>query len=452
LPVIYVVMIKASQFGTDFLWGVATAAAQIEGAADTYGKGQSIWDTFSKKSGKVKKGHHPAVACDFYHRYKEDISLIRALGFSVFRFSISWPRIVPSGHGHINEEGIRFYHQVIDECLQQGIIPYVTLYHWDLPQALQDEGGWTAYSINSAFNHFVTVCAKEYGDKVKNWIVMNEPFGFTSLGYMLGIHAPGETGLTNFFSAVHHAALAQADGGRILRAEVKQAHIGTTYSCSEIIPFTKNEADLQAAKRVDCLMNRLFIEPALGMGYPVADWDVMEKFSINHSTWRHTERLAFDFDFIGLQNYFPLTIKYNAFIPVLQAWEVKAKSRKKPHTAMGWEINGDSFQNIIRQFAAYPKVKNIIITENGAAFQDKVVDGVINDTERIAYFKLYLEALLKVKEEGVNITGYMAWTLMDNFEWAEGYNARFGLVHTDFKTQQRIIKESGYWFQDFLGR
>jgi beta-glucosidase len=443
-------MIKASQFGTDFLWGVATAAAQIEGAADTYGKGPSIWDTFSKKSGKVKKGHHPAVACDFYHRYKEDIALIRALGFSIFRFSISWPRIVPSGHGHVNEEGIRFYHQVIDECLLQGITPYVTLYHWDLPQALQDEGGWTAYSINSAFNHFVTICAKEYGDKVKNWIVMNEPFGFTSLGYMLGIHAPGETGLTNFFSAVHHAALAQADGGRILRAEIKQAHIGTTYSCSEIIPFTQNEADLQAARRVDCLMNRLFIEPALGMGYPMADWDVMEKFSINHSTWRHTERLAFDFDFIGLQNYFPLTIKYNAFIPVLQAWEVKAKSRKKPHTAMGWEINGDSFENIIRQFAAYPKVKNIIITENGAAFQDKVVNGVVNDTERIAYFKLYLEALLKVKEEGVNVTGYMAWTLMDNFEWAEGYNARFGLVHTDFKTQERIIKDSGYWFRKFL--
>ncbi|PTT02930.1 beta-glucosidase [Pedobacter sp. HMWF019] len=445
-------MIKASQFGNDFLWGVATAAAQIEGAADTYGKGPSIWDTFSKKSGKIKKGHHPAVACDFYHRYKEDIALIKTLGFSVFRFSISWARIVPSGHGHVNEEGIRFYHQVIDECLKQGITPYITLYHWDLPQALQDEGGWTAYSINGAFNHFVTVCAKEYGDKVKNWIVMNEPFGFTSLGYMLGIHAPGETGLTNFFSAVHHAALAQADGGRILRAEIKQAYIGTTYSCSEIIPFTQNEADLQAAKRVDCLMNRLFIEPVLGMGYPMADWDVMEKFSINHSTWRHTERLAFDFDFIGLQNYFPLTIKYNAFIPVLQAWEVKAKSRKKPHTAMGWEINGDSFQNIIRQFAAYPKIKNIIITENGAAFHDKVVNGVIDDAERIAYFKLYLETLLKAKEEGINITGYMAWTLMDNFEWAEGYNARFGLVHTDFKTQERTIKNSGYWFQDFLGR
>lgn len=443
-------MIKASDFGTDFFWGVATAAAQIEGAADMYGKGASIWDTFSKRSGKIKNGHHPAAACDFYHRYNEDIALIKLLGFSVFRFSISWPRILPQGEGLVNEEGIRFYHNVIDECLQQGLTPYITLYHWDLPQALEDQGGWTAFSINTAFNHFVSVCAKTYGDKVKNWIVLNEPFGFTSLGYMLGIHAPGKTGLTNFFSAVHHTAIAQADGGRILRAEVSNANIGTTYSCSEIIPYTQSDADILAASRVDCLMNRLFIEPALGMGYPGGEWEVMEKFSISHSTWRHTERLTFDFDFIGLQNYFPLTIKYNAFIPVLQAWEVKAKSRKKPNTAMGWEINGDSFYNIIKQFASYPKIKNLIITENGAAYKDKLTGGEIDDQERISYFKTYLSALLRVKEEGMNITGYMAWTLLDNFEWAEGYNARFGLVYNDFKTQQRTIKASGYWWQEFL--
>ena len=443
-------MIKASDFGKDFSWGVATAAAQIEGAADMYGKGPSIWDTFSKRSGKIKKGHHPAMACDFYHRYNEDIALVKLLGFSVFRFSISWPRILPSGEGLVNEEGIRFYHNVIDECLEQGLIPYVTLYHWDLPEALEEEGGWTAFGINTAFNAFVTLCAKTYGDKVKNWMVLNEPFGFTSLGYMLGIHAPGKTGLTNFFSAVHHTAIAQADGGRILRAEVTNANIGTTYSCAEIIPFTQSENDILAASRVDCLMNRLFIEPALGMGYPGEDWEVMEKFAISHSTWRHTERLTFDFDFIGIQNYFPLTIKYNAFIPVLQAWEVKAKSRKKPHTAMGWEINADSFYNIIKQFASYPKIKNLVITENGSAYHDKLVDGVVDDKERIAYFELYLAAMLRAKADGMNITGYMAWTLMDNFEWAEGYNARFGLVYNDFKTQQRIIKSSGYWWQDFL--
>jgi len=445
-------MIKSTDFGADFLWGIATAAAQIEGAASSNGKGPSIWDTFAKRNGKIKKGHHPAIACNFYQQYKADISLVKQLGFKVFRFSIAWSRLLPMGKGLVNQEGIKFYHEVIDECLQNDIVPYVTLYHWDLPEELSKKGGWTAYEINADFNEFVMLCAKTYGDKVKNWIIINEPFGFTSLGYMLGVHAPGETGLTNFFAAVKHAAIAQADGGRILRAEVANANIGTTFSCSEIIPYTQSDADLTAAKRVDCLMNRLFIEPTLGMGFPTADWEVLEKFSVGHSAWRYKERMTFDFDFIGLQNYFPLVIKYNAFVPVIQAWEVKAKSRKKPHTAMGWEINADSFYNIIKQFAAYPNVKNIMITENGAAFHDKIIDGSVNDEERIAYFKLYLDALLKAKNEGVNIIGYMAWTLMDNFEWAEGYLARFGLVYNDFKTQERTIKNSGYWWKEFLSR
>lgn len=443
-------MIKSTDFGEDFLWGVATAAAQIEGTSDMYGKGPSIWDTFSAKNGKIKKGHKINAACDFYHRYREDIALVKVLGFKIFRFSIAWSRILPYGKGEINQEGIRFYHNVIDECLENGITPYITLYHWDLPQALEDEGGWTSFSINAAFNAFVSICALEFGDKVKNWIIINEPFGFTSLGYMLGVHAPGRTGLSNFFSAVHHTALAQAEGGKILRAEISKANIGTTFSCSEILPNTQNDSDIIAAKRVDCLMNRLFIEPTLGLGFPTADWDLLEKFQIEYGTWRHIDRYKFDFDFIGLQNYFPLTVKYNAFIPVIQAWEVKAKSRKKPHTAMGWEINPDSFYNIINQFAAYTGVKNIIITENGAAYHDKIIDGTVNDAERIAYFQLYLTALLKAKNDGLPVTGYMAWTLMDNFEWAEGFNARFGLVYNDFKTQQRTIKDSGYWWQKFL--
>jgi beta-glucosidase len=437
-------MINASDFGKDFIWGVAVAAAQIEGASDKYGKGPSIWDTFSKR---------PGNACDFYHRFRDDLALVKLLNFKVFRFSISWPRLLPFGSGLINQEGIKFYHEVIDECLNLGITPYITLYHWDLPEALEQEGGWASFSVNGAFNSFVELCGREYGDKVKNWIVMNEPFGFTSLGYMLGIHAPGQTGLTNFFSAVHHAAIAQADGGRILRSEVSKANIGTTFSCSEIVPLTDSDADNLAAKRMDSLVNRLFIEPLLGLGYPTADWEVLEKFAIKHSTWRHTTRLTFDFDYIGLQNYFPLTVKYNAFVPVLQAWEVKAKTRKKPFTAMGWEVNADSFYNIIKQFAAYPQIKQLMITENGAAYKDTLrSDGLIHDQERIAYFEQYLKALLKIKNEGINVTGYMAWTLMDNFEWAEGFNKRFGLVHTDFKTQERTIKDSGYWFKDFLSR
>jgi beta-glucosidase len=442
-------MIKSADFGDDFLWGIATAATQIEGAANAYGKGMSIWDSFAKRKGKIKNGHHPEIACDFYHSYIDDIALVKFLGFKIFRFSISWSRILPLGKGMINRDGINFYHNVIDECLKHGIVPYITLYHWDLPEELSKNGGWTSFSINAEFNEFVMLCAKIYGDKVKNWIVINEPFGFTSLGYMLGMHAPGETGLSSFFSAVKHTAIAQADGGKILRAEINKANIGTTFSCSEIIPYTQSDADLIAAKRVDCLMNRLFIEPSLGMGFPTVDWDVLEKFTVSHSTWRQNERMKFDFDFIGLQNYFPLTVKFNAFVPIIQAWEIKAKSRRKPHTAMGWEINADSFYNIIKQFAAYP-IKNILITENGAAFKDVLKDEKVNDEERIAYFELYLLALLKAKNEGLNITGYMAWTLMDNFEWSEGYNARFGLVYNDFKTQERTIKKSGFWWQEFL--
>lgn len=443
-------MLKSAEFGSDFVWGIATAATQIEGAAKIYGKGNSIWDKFAKRTGKVKKGHQPQIACDFYHNYKEDILLVKTLGFNVFRFSISWSRILPFGKGMVNKEGIAFYHNVIDECLKFNIMPYVTLYHWDLPEALSKHGGWTAFGINADFNDFVTLCAKTYGYKVKNWIVMNEPFDFTSLGYMLGVHAPGETGLTNFFAAVKHAAIAQADGGRILKAEVKDSNIGTTFSCSEIIPYTQSDLDLIAAKRVDCLVNRLFVEPALGMGFPTVEWDVLEKFAISHSTWRYKERMTFDFDFIGLQNYFPLVIKYNALIPIIQAWEVKAKRRGKPYTKMGWEINSDSFYHIIKQFAAYPNIREIMITENGAAFNDKLVNGKVADHERIAYFQVYLSALLKAKKEGVNITGYMAWTLIDNFEWSEGYEAKFGVVYNDFKTQERIIKESGYWWRDFL--
>lgn len=443
---------QSSDFGNDFLWGVATAAAQIEGAANDYGKGPSIWDTFSKRTGKIKKGHQPTLACDFYHRYLEDIALVKTLGFKVFRFSIAWARIFPLGHGSINPQGVAFYHRVIDECLMQDLVPMVTLYHWDLPEALSKEGGWTAFGINSWFNEYVTFCAKEYGDKVKQWIVINEPFGFTSLGYMLGVHAPGQTGVNNFFDAALHTAIAQADGAKILRAEVSSAVIGTAFSCSEVVPYTQSAQDLLAAKRTDALMNRFFFEPVLGLGFPTADWEVLEKFAISHSTWRHQERMKFDFDFIGLQNYFPLVIRYNAFIPILQAWEVKAKNRKVPHTAMGWEINADSFYRIIKQFASYPQVKSIMVTENGAAFHDKVIDGKIDDRERIVYFEAYLSAMLKAKNEGINITGYLAWTLMDNFEWAEGYQARFGLVHNDFKTQQRTIKQSGYWWQQFLSK
>lgn len=440
----------AGDFGEDFQWGVAMAAAQNEGAWNSYGKGPSIWDTFSRRQGKIKGGAKPMVACDFYHRYKDDILLVKALGFSVFRFSISWARVLPEGMGRVNKEGIAFYHKVIDECLKLGLTPYVTIYHWDMPAALEKEGGWTSQFMLKWFTRFATLCAEEYGDKVKDWIILNEPFGFTSLGYMLGRHAPGRVGLSNFLPAIHHVALAQAEGGRIIRQLVPGAHIGTTYSCSEVVPYTNNPEDIQAAKRLDILMNRLFIEPALGRGYPREDFKFLEKLELHNRSWKYTERMTFNFDFIGIQNYFPIVVRYNPLIPIVQASEVKATTRGVPCTAMGWEINPDSFYRILKRFWLYGGVKEIFVSESGAAFKDELVNGAVNDQGRIDYYQGYLRALLRAKREGVNIKGFFAWTLMDNFEWAEGYRARFGLIHVDFASQLRTIKNSGYWFRDFL--
>lgn len=442
--------LAASQFGDDFLWGVAMAAQQNEGAYNVDGRGLSIWDVFSRRQGKIKGGHKPYDACDFYYRYKDDLLLAKALGFTVFRFSLSWSRILPEGTGKVNKEGINFYNKVIDECLKLGMQPYVTLYHWDLPYALEKEGGWTSYRMTRWFTRFATVCGEAFGDRVKNWIILNEPMGFTSLGYMLGKHAPGKTGMSNFLSAVHNAVMCQADGGRAIRDAVPDARIGTTFSCSEVIPYSDRVEDVMAAKRMDVLLNRLFIEPALGRGYPKEDFKFLEKLEIHSKAWKFTERMRFNFDFIGLQNYFPVVIKYSPIIPVIQALEVKAKTRKMPYTAMGWEINGESFYRLIKKFWLYGGVKEIIIAESGAAFKDELVNGEVKDDARIAYFQEYLQAMLKAKQEGVNIKGYFAWTLMDNFEWAEGYKARFGLIYVDFATQLRTIKNSGYWFRDFL--
>lgn len=442
----------AKDFGEDFLWGVAQAAAQNEGAYNIDGKGLSIWDNFSRRQGKIKSGHKPYHACDFYHRYKDDLLLVKAMGFKVFRFSISWPRILPEGTGKINKEGIAFYHRLIDECLKLDLVPFVTLYHWDLPAALEKEGGWSSHLMNKWFTKYVTVCAEEFGSKIKNWIILNEPFGFTSLGYMLGKHAPGKIGMSNFLPAVHNAALAQAEGGRIIRKLVPHAYIGTTFSCSEVIPFSEKPLDIAAANRIDILMNRLLFEPLTGNRFPRGDFKFLDKLELYNKSWKYTERYSFNFDFIGIQNYFPVVVKHNSLIPIINASEVKAKTRNVPMTSMGWEINPDSFYRVLKRFSKYNCVKEIIVTENGSMFKDEMINGVINDEERIDYFKKYIAAMLRAKKEGLNIKGYFAWTLMDNFEWSEGYHARFGLIRVDFKTQLRTIKNSGYWFRDFLLR
>lgn len=438
-----------ADFGDDFSWGVATAAYQIEGAVDVDGRGPCVWDQFTGLAGKIKNGDHASIACDFYNRYESDLDLVRTLGFKEFRFSISWSRILPRGYGDVNEAGIAFYNKLIDQCLSLGIVPWITLYHWDLPQELESLGGWKNRKILTWFESYATICANAFGDRVKKWIVLNEPMAVAGLGYTTGLHAPGKKSISNFLPVVHHLAMCQAIGGEVIRRNVPNAYIGTAVSCSYVHAASTGSRDVRAAKRADALMNRLFIEPALGLGYPTDAFS----FLSNIKRYMHAgdaERLAFDFDFIGIQNYFSVVVKHSFFAPVVWLKEVPAKLRNVPVTAMGWEISGNGMFNILKQFAAYKGIREIIVSENGAAFEDAVEGESIHDAERTAFYQEYLEAVLCAKNEGVNVKGYLAWTLMDNFEWAEGYSARFGLVFTDFKTQKRMIKDSGKWFTSFL--
>ncbi|MDW8274438.1 MAG: family 1 glycosylhydrolase, partial [Chitinophagales bacterium] len=271
--------LKREDFGKDFVWGTATAAYQIEGAWNEDGKGESIWDRFTHTRGgkKIKTRENGDVACDFYHRYASDIELMKSMNIPAFRFSLSWSRILPNGIGNKNTKGIDFYHRVIDKCLSLGIEPWITCYHWDLPQALQDKGGWMNRDSLSWFEEYVSLCAREYGDKVKKWMVFNEPMAFTGAGYLLGIHAPGIFGFNSFYKAVHHVTLAHGVGGRALKSLVKDGDVGTTFSCATIFSKTEHPLDVKSAKRADALLNRLFIEPILGMGYPIKDLPVLRK-------------------------------------------------------------------------------------------------------------------------------------------------------------------------------
>ncbi len=440
-----------ASFGEEFLWGTATAAYQIEGAWDVDGRGPSIWDAFSQKSGKIKQNDNGNIATDFYHRFKEDIQLAKDMKFKVFRFSISWSRIFPSGNGDLNAQGVAFYHTVIDECLRQGLEPWITLYHWDLPLALQEKGGWANREIISWFSVYSTFCAREYGSKVKHWMVFNEPAAFVGLGYLAGYHAPGKRNPTAFLKASHHACVAMAESGRILRKEIKDAQIGTTFSCSVVDPWKENGKHDKAVKRMDALLNRMYIEPSLGLGYPDKELPFLRKMK-RYILPGDTEKLSFDFDFIGLQNYFRVVAKKSHLIPFVWARQISAKKRNVPYNEMGFEIYPGGIYRILKQFSKYPSLRNIVITENGVCTKDSIENNRIHDSGRVDFFRQYLWQVAKAKSEGVPISGYLVWSLTDNFEWTEGYSPRFGLVYVDYLTQKRIVKDSGNWFKLNLER
>ncbi len=438
--------ISKGDFGDDFYWGVATSAYQIEGASDADGKGESVWDRFTSKQSHIKDKSNGKIAIDFYNRYEDDLKLLKKLNFKNFRFSFSWARILPDGTGRINEKGIDFYNRMIDTCLELGIEPWAVLYHWDLPQALEDKGGWTNREMIGWFSEYADLCTRRFGDRIRHWMVLNEPASFTTLGYLSGIHAPNRTGIHKFMASVHHANLCQAEGGRIIRRNVENSHIGTALSCSYTEPHKMTGSHQRAAQRLDVVLNRLFIEPSLGMGYPVQDFPILKKIE-KHIHPEDIENVKFDFDFIGIQNYFRVVAK-PSLIPFIWANRVKPEDDSEV-TDMGWEVYPEGIYEIIKQFAKYP-VKEIIVTENGAAFPDQLINGRINDPQRINFYKRYLQNILRAKQEGVNVTGYFAWTFIDNFEWAEGFRPRFGMVYNDFETQERTVKDSGFWFRDFL--
>jgi beta-glucosidase len=442
-------MLRKDDFGKDFAWGVSTAAYQVEGGSDLHLKGESIWDVFVKQKGKIFQNHTGEVACDFYFRYAKDISLMAALNISNHRFSVAWSRIIPAGTGKINPAGIDFYNRMIDFCLSLNIVPWITLYHWDLPSELEKKGGWVNRYIVDWFEDFVALCIKNFGDRVTNWMVLNEPMVFTGAGYFLGVHAPGRKGLNNFLAATHHAALCQARGGAVIKSLQSHSNVGTTFSCSHIEPFRKIEKDIVAAQKVDALLNRLFIEPLLGLGYPVKNLKILERMEkfMNHDDEKN---LAFKMDFIGVQNYTREIVSHAMFMPFMRAKIIKASKRNVETTLMNWEIYPESIYNILIKYSAYKNMPPLIVTENGAAFQDVVRNDEVHDPKRIQYLRENISQVLRARQEGVNVNGYFIWTFLDNFEWADGYYPRFGLVHVDFATQKRIVKSSGKWYSQFL--
>jgi beta-glucosidase len=441
-------MKDATIFGPDFVWGAAASAYQTEGAYLSDGKGMSIWDVFTAKPGKIALNQNANVACNFYNRYIQDIILMQYLNIKNFRFSISWPRLFPEGMGKPNDKGFDFYDRLIDFSLEMDIEPWVTLYHWDLPQALEEKGGWTNRDILGWFSDYVEACTFRFGDRVKHWMVLNEPMVFTGAGYFLGIHAPGKKGINHFLAAAHHAVLCQAIGGKIIKSLVK-SEVGTTFSCSLIEPLDHASANIEAAYKIDAITNRMFIEPLLGLGYPFKELKLLsqlEKFM--HPS--DEQLMQFDMDFIGIQTYTREIVRFSPFVPYVNARIVKAQNRNVDTTTMNWEVFPQSIYHTLKRVSAYEGVKKIIVTENGAAFNDELINGKVNDKKRIAYLQNYLHHVWLAKNEGVPVHGYFVWSFTDNFEWAEGYRQRFGLVYVDYTTQRRYIKSSGHWFREFL--
>jgi beta-glucosidase len=435
-------------FPEGFLWGAATSAYQIEGAVDADGRGESIWNVFCRQPDAVERGDTGDVACDHYRRWRTDLDLLGALRLNAYRFSLAWPRLFPSGDGPANPAGFDHYDRLIDELLTRGVTPLVTLYHWDLPQALQQRGGWRSRELVDRFADYADACFARYGDRVRHWVTINEPWIVGVLGHLHGIHAPGERDLRAAVTVMHHLLLAHGQAARALRAARPDGRVGVAYSLFPNYPASDSAADRDAAWGSDGYVNRWFLDPVHGRGYPP---DMRERYEslIGPLDMVHDgdlDVIASGSDFIGVNFY---TDRVMRAAPDAEpfGWQVTPVPDRARVTDTGWAIVPDALTDLLlRLHADYPGV-DLHITENGAVFADGPgPDGAVHDARRIAFLHDHLAAVHRAVQGGAPVRGYFHWSLLDNFEWAMGYRPRFGLVHVDYPTQHRTIKDSGHWY------
>jgi beta-glucosidase len=446
-----------ADFPADFRWGTATASYQIEGSSQVDGKGRSIWDTFSHESGRIADGDTGDVACDHYVRMPEDVALMADLGVTSYRFSVSWPRIQPTGSGAVEPRGLDFYSRLVDQLLAAGIAPCLTLYHWDLPQALEDEGGWLARDTAYRFADYAAVVAEHLGDRVDTWITINEAVVVSTFGYALGTHAPGKVLLFDSFPATHHVLLAHGLAVQAVRGAIPGARVGITHNLSPVHPASDSSEDVRAAAALDAVQNGTYMDPCLLGRYPSLD---VLGIPLDRSCVLEgdLEIISAPLDVIGINYYNPTTVKApgegNPF-----PFEIVAMPGYE-QTAMGWPVVPDGLRDLLigvtTQYGdALPPV---MVTENGAAFDDMLVEGTgaddvphVDDPRRVDYLRSHIAAVAEAIDAGVDVRGYYVWSFLDNFEWAEGYAKRFGLVYCDYPTQRRIPKLSYSWYRAFLG-
>jgi beta-glucosidase len=445
-----------------FLWGAATAAYQIEGAADEDGRAPSIWDTFSHTPGTTLNGDTGDVATDHYHRWREDIASMVGLGLDAYRFSISWPRVMPGGRR--NQRGLDFYSRLVDTLLDNGIVPVATLYHWDLPQRLEDAGGWPERDTAFRFAEYAACVGRALGDRVHTWTTLNEPWCSAFLGYASGVHAPGRSDPEAALTAAHHLNLGHGLASRELRAAAPRARQSITLNIHHV------RGEEAAARQVDAVANRIFLDPVTGRGYPadlladtaaITDWGFVRDGD--------TEIVAAPLDLLGVNYYSPTLVrtwrgqrpperadghKAGALSPFVGCDRVEfLRQSDRPHTAMGWPVDATGLEELLlRLHRDHPDLP-LMITENGAAYPDEVGrDGRINDADRITYLRDHLAAMDRAIDAGVDVRGYFAWSLLDNFEWAYGYDRRFGLIHVDYASGERRLKDSARWYRDEISR